>query len=216
MGSAVFTFVGFYTAVKSKSNKWVVGATLTAAVLLFLVAAFLAWKEEYVKVIKAEAELENEKSRHGGPEVFLAWRVPSELEKLPGVSRREHLILENRSDLSAHNIQILPIVLSGSVRFDMVYDLGSKNEVVPYLSILDSSQVNVGDDFEVFLNDPENLKMMSVTNNEDGKSWPTPYRLPLQITYMDSFGNPFIADMIFWYDTPFPNSAIELVKRQRK
>ena len=214
MSCAVFTIIAYYAAAESKSNVWVIGATRTAAVVLFLVAAFFAWKEQYIKALKAETELVGEKSRHGGPDVFLAWRVPIELEDLPGVSRRKCLILENRSDLSALNIQIQPITLSGSVRFDMVYDLAPKSEVVPNLSILDSSQIDVSDDFESFLNSAENLKMMSPTD-EDGKDWPTPYRLPLRVTYTDSFGNPFVAEMIFWYDAPFPTSEIELVKRQR-
>ncbi len=57
MSCAVFTLIGLYALVFDKSNKWTIVAILIAAGLLFLVAAFGAWKEEHKKVKDRDSEI---------------------------------------------------------------------------------------------------------------------------------------------------------------
>jgi hypothetical protein len=63
MSCAVFTLIGLYALIKGKSNAWIIGASLTAAVVFFYVAAFLAWREEYIKRLQAEKQLNDEEPR---------------------------------------------------------------------------------------------------------------------------------------------------------
>jgi hypothetical protein len=63
MSCAVFTFIGLYALIASKSNAWIIGASLTSAALAFFVAAFLAWNEEHLARIKAEKQLKDEEPK---------------------------------------------------------------------------------------------------------------------------------------------------------
>ena len=47
MSCAVFTFISVYVAERGKSSAWFVGATAVAALVFFLVASFLAWRQEH-------------------------------------------------------------------------------------------------------------------------------------------------------------------------
>ncbi len=47
MSCAVFTLIGWYAAVNNKWNSWIVGSTAVAALAMFIIASFLAWKEQY-------------------------------------------------------------------------------------------------------------------------------------------------------------------------
>jgi hypothetical protein len=58
MSCAVFTFIGYYAAANNKGNGWIVGAVGVAAVLMFFIASFLAWKEQYEKASEEIPELE--------------------------------------------------------------------------------------------------------------------------------------------------------------
>ena len=60
MSCAAFTGIGIYASWSGKGSRWIVDASGVAAVILFVVAAFRAWKDEYLK-----AEL------HQAPEVML-------------------------------------------------------------------------------------------------------------------------------------------------
>src|ERR1700742_3701544 len=63
MSCAIFTFIGLYALIIGKSNAWIIFASITAAVLLFLVAAFLAWSEEHKYRISAEKSLRDEEPK---------------------------------------------------------------------------------------------------------------------------------------------------------
>ena len=60
MSCAVFTAIGIYAAAAGKSNGWIVSASATAAIGLFLVAAFLAWNDEHQAKNTAEKQLRDE------------------------------------------------------------------------------------------------------------------------------------------------------------
>jgi hypothetical protein len=49
LSCAVFTVIGVYAAATNKANSWTVGATAVAAVAMFIVAAYLTWKDEHGK-----------------------------------------------------------------------------------------------------------------------------------------------------------------------
>ena len=49
LSCAVFTVIGVYAAATNKANSWIVGATAVAAVAMFIVAAYLTWKDERSK-----------------------------------------------------------------------------------------------------------------------------------------------------------------------
>lgn len=57
MGCAIFTLLGLYVTVAGKSNKWLIAATIIAAIGLFIVAAYGAWDHENLKLEKAECKL---------------------------------------------------------------------------------------------------------------------------------------------------------------
>jgi hypothetical protein len=61
MSSALFTALSLYVVESGKSNYWSFWASIVLAVILLMMAAFLAWKDEYVP------------NRHG-PEILLEWR----------------------------------------------------------------------------------------------------------------------------------------------
>jgi hypothetical protein len=61
MSSAFFTVLGIYILGSGKNTGWSFSASIVLAVLLLMVAAFLAWKDEYVP------------NRHG-PEILLEWQ----------------------------------------------------------------------------------------------------------------------------------------------
>lgn len=63
MSCAVFTFLGLYSLVANKSNRWLIGASFVAAAFLFLVAAFLAWNDEHKGKIAAELQLKDEEPK---------------------------------------------------------------------------------------------------------------------------------------------------------
>jgi hypothetical protein len=62
MGSAAFTLLGIWADLHGKSDTWLVKTSICAAVLSFLVASFLAWKEEHVLA-----------ALHEAPEVMLSF-----------------------------------------------------------------------------------------------------------------------------------------------
>ncbi len=49
MSCAAFTGIGIYASWSGKGSRWIVDASGVAAVILFVVAAFRAWKDEYLK-----------------------------------------------------------------------------------------------------------------------------------------------------------------------
>jgi hypothetical protein len=49
MSCAAFTIIGWYAAAHSKGNEWFGAVMWVAAALMFLVASFFAWKEQYDK-----------------------------------------------------------------------------------------------------------------------------------------------------------------------
>lgn len=49
MSCAVFTFLGWYATANNKGNTWIVSSMVVATVFMFIVASFLAWKEQYEK-----------------------------------------------------------------------------------------------------------------------------------------------------------------------
>jgi hypothetical protein len=60
MSCAVFTIIGIWAAARGKSNTWTVEISFAAAAFLLLMAAYRAWKEEYVQ-------------NRNGPRIMMEW-----------------------------------------------------------------------------------------------------------------------------------------------
>jgi len=93
MSCAVFTFIGLYGLILQKSNGWIVGASFSAAGVLFLVATFLAWNDEHNARIKAESDVLT-------PKIDLGWG--------PTGSQQKHLTIENSGtvDLQIQDVSL--------------------------------------------------------------------------------------------------------------
>jgi hypothetical protein len=50
MSCAIFTLLGIYVAATGRSSTWVVRTSFCLAVVLFFVAAFLAWREKHIEL----------------------------------------------------------------------------------------------------------------------------------------------------------------------
>jgi hypothetical protein len=62
LGSAIFTIIGLYALITGKSNHWIVAVSIAVGIMLFLVASFGAWKEQYDARLVAERRLNDELS----------------------------------------------------------------------------------------------------------------------------------------------------------
>jgi len=86
MSSAFFTALGIYILASGKGNNWSLWASIVLAVFLLMIAAFLAWKEEYVP------------NRHG-PEILMEWQS------------RDHgsdmIVIRNIGEKTAFNVAVL-------------------------------------------------------------------------------------------------------------
>jgi hypothetical protein len=56
MSSAVFTALGVYVLITSKSSQWVITATFVLAGLFVILAFGLAWKDEHAKLLTEQAK----------------------------------------------------------------------------------------------------------------------------------------------------------------
>jgi hypothetical protein len=63
MSCAVFTGIGIYAAWYGKSNSWIVWVSCITTVIMFLVASFLAWNEEYKGRLIAETQLSDRRPK---------------------------------------------------------------------------------------------------------------------------------------------------------
>lgn len=61
MSSAAFTLLGLYAAIRNEGNLWVVRSTYTFGAAFLLVAAYLAWRDEYVRATGLEARFDRPK-----------------------------------------------------------------------------------------------------------------------------------------------------------
>lgn len=95
MSSAVFTGIGIYSAWQSKTNRWVVAASIVAGTGLFYVAAFLTWKDEHKKY-------QDEVAKQGQPKLTAEFMV---FDSPP----RTVLLLYNSSDIPAVNLFVQDI-----------------------------------------------------------------------------------------------------------
>jgi hypothetical protein len=68
MSCAVFTFLGMAILATNATNERALRATFVAAALMFLVASFMAWRDEYQARVSAEAQLASS-GMHSGIEV---------------------------------------------------------------------------------------------------------------------------------------------------
>jgi len=118
MSCAVFTFIGLYAVMFEKSNHWLIGASFSAAVLLFILAAFLAWNDEH------KAKLD-EMARNQQPDVALVWDWSEDQKKIKASDTEKIILIENRSDRYIYNVQIEPVKLSQQLAFDLI------NEIAP-------------------------------------------------------------------------------------
>jgi hypothetical protein len=95
MSSALLTLVGLYALWERKSNQWIVAASIGAALLFFVAAAFLAWNEERIG-------LEDEIAKGGRPDLTAQFEVV-------GSPPRTMLILHNSSPAPAVGVNIQDI-----------------------------------------------------------------------------------------------------------
>jgi len=63
LSSAIFTIIGLYALIAGKSNHWIVTASIAVGVILFFIASFLAWKEQYNARIAAEYRLNGDSAK---------------------------------------------------------------------------------------------------------------------------------------------------------
>jgi hypothetical protein len=84
----LFTGIGIYGAWHGKSNTWQVWVSCAAALLLIIIAAFLAWTEEHDGRIKAETQLHDRRPKFLFGLGALVWIYDARLDKtlffLPG------------------------------------------------------------------------------------------------------------------------------------
>jgi hypothetical protein len=95
VGSAVLTVVSLYAAWQREPNQWVVRASIVAALILFFVAAFLAWNEEHNNLGK-------EIAKRGRPDLTAQFEV---VDAPP----RTMLILHNSSPSPAVGVNVREI-----------------------------------------------------------------------------------------------------------
>ena len=116
MSCAVFTFIGLYGLILQKSNGWIVGASFSAAGVLFLVATFLAWNDEHNARIKAESDVLT-------PKIDLGWG--------PTGSQQKHLTIENSGTV---DLQIQDVSLPQTSKAHLI-----KSHVYAERTILDTN-----------------------------------------------------------------------------
>lgn len=78
MSCAVFTFIGLYGLVRGKGNNWLISASLLAAIILFLVAAYLTWKDEHDTRLAAESRITLPKFTGSIEYVFATYSEPND------------------------------------------------------------------------------------------------------------------------------------------
>ena len=85
LSCALFTLLGIFVLGTGRSNLWAFWASLILAVCLLMVAAFFAWKDEYVP-------------NREGPEVLLEWQSQEP---------RDMISIRNIGAIAAFNVAVL-------------------------------------------------------------------------------------------------------------
>lgn len=94
--SAIFTAIGVYAAWRGKTSQWVVAASVAAALISFIVAAYFAWEEKRQK-------LEEEIAKRGRPELTIDFKND------PNENGELWCRLSNATDNPAINIHVSDI-----------------------------------------------------------------------------------------------------------
>ena len=204
MSCAVFTFIGLYGLLLQKSNGWIVGASFSAAVILFLVAAFLAWNDEHNARVKAESDVI-------APKIDLGWG--------PSGSPQKHLTIENSGTVDAYDLQIQDVSLTPHLKgtFDQVTRLRPKEQFLidPQLTGRGISQApSKTRDFEMILYSSGDLPPECTTFTSDGRL--AEIRCPLIIAFKDYGGNHYEASFEFVTDTLRYVDKVRFVKLTTK
>jgi hypothetical protein len=204
MSCAVFTFIGLYALVFQKSNGWVVGASFSAAVVLFLCSTFLAWNDEHKARVKAELDLI-------APKIDLSWG--------PTGSQQKHLMVENGGTVDAYDLQIQDVSLTPNLKgtFDQITRLRPKEILLidPWLTGKGiSAAPSKARDFEMILYSSGDLPQEYTTLTNSGEL--AEIRCPLAITFKDYGGNWYEASFEFVTDTLRYTDKIRFVKLRRK
>jgi hypothetical protein len=106
MGCAIFTCIGIYAAWRGKTNHWVFVVSVVCSVMMFLVAALLAWTDEHKK-------FEEEIAKRVRPDVIVLCDWPS-LGTRPSLLSGRSLIVRVLSDVPAINVKIQDIAFDDS------------------------------------------------------------------------------------------------------
>jgi hypothetical protein len=204
MSCAVFTFIGLYGLILQKSNRWIIGASFFAAIVLFLVAAFLAWNDEHSAKLKLESDVI-------APKIDLGWG--------PNGSPQKHLIIENSGTVDAYDLQIQDVSLTPNLKgtFDQVTRLRPKGQFIidPWLTGRGISQApSKTRDFEMILYSSGDLPQEYTTSTSDGRL--AEIRCPLVIAFKDYGGNQYEASFEFVTDTLRYIDKVRFMKVTRK
>jgi hypothetical protein len=187
MASAVFTFLGIYVAARDRSAQWAFWASIFIALALLLVAAFLAWKEQYLEVLERSSDLQEEIAKRGRPEIVLECDWPQQ----PGiqmpfqtVSRRTIGLRSGTPERFAFNVQIQEIANAGGViaKFDLIPRI-SGADVFPVTVDIEDQGNLLRHDFERFVRG-EWPKTMNAENLD-------PVVVPISIRYQDADGRTY-------------------------
>ena len=163
MSCAVFTLLGLYALIASKSNSWLISASFVAAVLLALVAAFLAWNKQY-------SDLESEKAKRGRPNVTAEFGL---------LTHKWYLSLSNSSEFPAVDIHIDDIRKATMViRFGAVSSLRKDAFCAPSFGILRDG-FTPADDLRILFSDEYRMddifdlrvRFSSLDSRADKKAW---------------------------------------------
>ncbi len=153
MSCAVFTFIGIWAAARGKSNKWIVEISLAATAFLLLVAAYRAWKDEYVQ-------------NRNGPRIMMEWISKSSSTHTGG----DNVRLTNCGHSLAANINMEKFSLPEIklFRFKAVQSLkpGDHVEIPVSLSIERSANDHVLESMSRFLLEHELKKSPASVNVE--------------------------------------------------
>jgi hypothetical protein len=125
MSCAIFTFIGLYALFFDKSNHWLIRASFTSAILLFLVSAFLAWNDEHTAKVEGMARTQQ-------PDVALIWDWPEDVRKVNTLrgSKEKLIMVHNRSAQYVYNVQIAPVKLRQELSFDLINEIAPNGEHV--------------------------------------------------------------------------------------
>ena len=201
MSCAVFTIIGIVAAASNRSNSWIVWVSGAAAVILLLVASFLAWRDKYTDLQNALITIQIERDKSLQPDLALRWELlPEEIHFGTFQQSEKHILVHNRSEEYVYNVQIAPVSLGNGLAFDLIPEIppGVQEIVVGRWGDHSSLTTNYICFFEGTETEAaeKNLYVKKPHNRGISDSW---FKIPLSVTY-DCHGVKWQSSFEFTYD----------------